>query len=178
MAGHPHTEAVLRSRIRDIPDFPQPGVTFRDITPLLADGEAFGAAIDAMSALEPAGDVDVVVGIEARGFILASAIAYHLGAGFVPIRKQGKLPSVTLAEHYSLEYGSATVEVHHDAVTPGTRVLLIDDVLATGGTAAAAVQLIRRIGAEILGVGVLIELVGLGGRATLPDIPVHALLTY
>lgn len=176
--GRPHVEAVLRERIRDVPDFPQPGITFRDITPLLADGEAFGAAIDAMAALEPAGEIDVVVGIEARGFILASAVAYHLGAGFVPIRKRGKLPSVTLTEEYSLEYGSASVEVHRDAFAPGTRVLVVDDVLATGGTAAAAVQLARRAGAEVVAVGVLIELTALGGRAALPDVAVHALLTY
>lgn len=173
-----HIEAVLRERVRDVPDFPQPGVTFRDITPLLADGEAFGAAIDAMAALEPAGEVDIVVGIEARGFILASAVAYHLGAGFVPIRKSGKLPSVTLTEEYSLEYGSASVEVHRDAFPPGTKVLVVDDVLATGGTAAAAIQLVRRAGAEVVAVGVLIELAALGGRAALPDLPVHALLTY
>lgn len=174
----PHVEAVLRSRVRDVPDFPQPGVTFRDITPLLGDGEAFTAAVDAMTASEIAGDVDAVVGIEARGFILGAAIAYRLGAGFVPVRKQGKLPSPTAAEEYRLEYGSATVEVHLDAFVGGSRVLVVDDVLATGGTAAAAVQLVRRVGGDVVAVSVLIELDALGGRSALPDVAVHSLLRY
>jgi adenine phosphoribosyltransferase len=173
-----HVEAVLRSHVRDVPDFPQAGVTFRDITPLLGDGEAFTAAVDAMTATEIAGDVDAVVGIEARGFILGAAIAYRLGAGFVPVRKQGKLPSATAAEDYLLEYGSATVEVHLDAFVGGSRVLVVDDVLATGGTAAAAVQLVRRVGGDVVALSVLIELEALGGRAALPDVPVHSLLRY
>jgi adenine phosphoribosyltransferase len=173
-----HVEAVLRTRVRDIPDFPQPGVTFRDITPLLADGEAFSAAVDAMGAMEDAGEVDIVVGIEARGFILGAAVACRLGAGFVPMRKQGKLPHVTWAESYSLEYGSATIEVHQDALPPGSRVLVVDDVLATGGTAAAAVQLVRRSRAELVAVSVLIELAALHGREALPGIPLHSLLAY
>jgi adenine phosphoribosyltransferase len=173
-----HVESVLRSHVRDVPDFPEAGVTFRDITPLLGDGEAFTAAVDAMTATEIAADVDAVVGIEARGFILGAAIAYRLGAGFVPVRKQGKLPSATATEEYLLEYGSATVEVHLDAFVGGSRVLVVDDVLATGGTAAAAVQLVRRVGGDVVAVSVLIELEALGGRAALPDVPVHSLLRY
>jgi adenine phosphoribosyltransferase len=165
---------LIRQRIRDIPDYPQPGVMFKDITPLLADGAAFAAAVDALAAGHA--DVDKVAGIEARGFILAAPVALALGAGFVPVRKQGKLPAATLAETYQLEYGTATVEIHHDALTPGERVLIVDDVLATGGTAAATARLIRRVGAEVAGICVLLELEFLSGRASLPDLEVRALL--
>jgi len=165
---------IIRQRIRDIPDYPQPGVVFKDITPLLADGAAFAAAVDALAAGHAG--VDKVAGIEARGFILAAPVALALGAGFVPVRKQGKLPAATLAETYQLEYGTATVEIHHDALAPGERVLIVDDVLATGGTAAATARLIRRCGAEVAGICVLLELEFLAGRASLPDLEVRALL--
>jgi adenine phosphoribosyltransferase len=164
----------LRRLIRDIPDYPRPGVMFKDITPLLADAEAFALAVDALAAGHE--DVDKVVGIEARGFILGAPVARQLGVGFVPVRKKGKLPGPTRAQSYELEYGSETVEVHTDAFEPGERVLLIDDVLATGGTAAATAELIRRSGAEVAAIGVLIELGFLGGRDNLPGLNIRALL--
>ena len=165
---------LITTLVRDIPDYPQRGVVFKDITPLLADGQAFSAVVDALAGLY--GPVDKVAGIEARGFILAAPVACCLRAGFVPVRKQGKLPAETLAESYQLEYGTATVEVHVDAFQPGDRVLIVDDVLATGGTAAASVSLVRRSGAEVVAVSVLLELGFLGGRARLPDVEVRSLL--
>ncbi|MGO8956516.1 MAG: adenine phosphoribosyltransferase [Streptosporangiaceae bacterium] len=165
---------LLQSMIRDIPDYPQPGVVFKDITPLLADGPAFAAMVAALAAGSEG--VTKVAGIEARGFILAAAVATVLGAGFVPVRKQGKLPAPTFAQSYDLEYGSATIEVHTDAFAPGDKVLIVDDVLATGGTAAATAGLIRRTGAELTGIAVLLELGFLAGRAKLPGLEVRALL--
>ncbi len=166
---------LLRARIRDIPDYPQPGIVFKDITPLLADGPAFAATVAEMAVGHA--DVDKVAGIEARGFILAAPVAYALNAGFVPVRKQGKLPAATYAQSYALEYGTATLEVHTDAFAPGERVLIVDDVLATGGTAAATAELVRRCGATLDGIVVLLELDFLQGRAKLPELPVRALLT-
>jgi adenine phosphoribosyltransferase len=166
---------LITSRVRNIPDYPQPGVVFKDITPLLADGKAFGAVIEALAALY--GPVDKVAGIEARGFILAAPVACRLGAGFVPIRKKGKLPGATFGQDYELEYGTSTLEVLTDAFLPTDRVLVIDDVLATGGTAQATVNLVRRSGAQVAGLAVLLELSFLSGRAKLADVPVTALLT-
>ncbi len=165
---------LIRARIRDVPDYPQPGVVFKDITPLLADGAAFAAVVRALAAGH--GRIDKVAGIEARGFILAAPVACALGAGFVPVRKEGKLPGPTYAQSYQLEYGMATVEVHSDAFTPGERVLIIDDVLATGGTAAATAQLVQRGGAQVVAISVLLELGFLDGRAKLPDLEVRSLL--
>jgi adenine phosphoribosyltransferase len=159
--------------IRDIPDYPRPGIVFKDITPLLADAAALAAVVDALAA--PHRGVDKVVGIEARGFILAAPVACRLGAGFVPVRKQGKLPWSTFAEDYELEYATATVEVHTDAFRGGERVLIVDDVLATGGTAAATARLVRRAGAEVEGVAVLLELTALDGRSRLPGMTVRSL---
>jgi adenine phosphoribosyltransferase len=170
------TQLIL-GRIRDIPDYPKPGVVFKDITPLLADHTAFAAVVDAIVAYYGRGTIDKVVGIEARGFILAAPVAYHFGAGFVPVRKKGKLPAATLAESYELEYGSETIEVHQDAFTQGEQVLIVDDVLATGGTAKAAADLVRRAGAEVAGMSVLMELGFLNGRDRLTDLDVHALVT-
>jgi len=166
-------ELVL-SRIRDIPDFPQAGVQFRDFTPLLADGAAFGAVVEDIAG-RYAGAVDVVVGIEARGFILGAAVAYHLGIGFVPVRKSGKLPGPSLREEYSLEYGNAVLEVHEGALRPGQRVLVVDDVLATGGTVAATCRLVERAGATVTGVDVVLELTFLNGRDTVGDRPLYAI---
>ena len=166
---------LITTLVRDIPDYPQRGVVFKDITPLLADGQAFSAVVDALAAVY--GPVDKVAGIEARGFILAAPVACRLGAGFVPIRKKGKLPGVTFAQDYDLEYGTATIEVLTDAFSPDDRVLVIDDVLATGGTARATVDLVHRTGAQVAGLAVLLELSFLNGRAKLPDLPVSALLT-
>jgi adenine phosphoribosyltransferase len=171
--------ALLASRVREIPDYPKPGVVFRDITPLLADHDAFAAAIDAIADRYDAGAVDKVVGIEARGFIVAAPVAYRVGAGFVPVRKAGKLPAATYDASYELEYDTATIEVHRDAFGAGERVLIVDDVLATGGTAAAAAALVERAGAKVAGISVLIELTFLGGRERLHGAgrDVHALLT-
>ena len=166
---------LITSRVRDVPDYPQPGVMFKDITPLLGDGKAFSAVVDGLAALY--GPVDKVAGIEARGFILAAPVACRLGAGFVPIRKKGKLPGATFAQDYALEYGVSTLEVQCDAFDPSDRVLVIDDVLATGGTAEASVNLVRRSGAQVAGIAMLIELSFLNGRAKLPGLPVTALLT-
>jgi adenine phosphoribosyltransferase len=166
---------LLRLHVRDVPDWPQPGVVFKDITPLLADAEGFTAVVDALVA--DTGPVDRVVGIEARGFILGAPVAYSLRSGFVPVRKQGKLPAPTLIEAYVLEYGEAVLEIRHDTIQTGDRVLIVDDVLATGGTAAAAVELVRRAGGEVVGIHVLIELGFLDGRARLEGVPVRSLLT-
>jgi adenine phosphoribosyltransferase len=173
--GTPDIAALLRARIRDIPDYPQPGILFKDITPLLADGAAFCAVVAELAAGHEG--VGKVAGIEARGFILAAPVACALGAGFVPVRKQGKLPAKTYQESYALEYGTATLEVHTDAFVPGEQVLIVDDVLATGGTAAATARLVRRCGATVAGIVVLLELGFLDGRNKLPDLPVRALLT-
>lgn len=170
--------ALLRERVRDIADFPEPGVTFKDITPLLADHTAFAGAIDAIVSHHGRGTIDKVAGIEARGFIVAAAVAYHFGAGFVPVRKLGKLPSATYQASYALEYGEATLEVHRDAFGANDRVLLVDDVLATGGTVKAAAGLVERAGGQVAGCSVLLELSALGGRQRLSGLDVHALLTY
>jgi len=152
---------LIKAKVRDVPDYPQAGIVFKDITPLLAAGH---------------GPVDKVAGIEARGFILAAPVASQLGSGFVPVRKHGRLPGPTYAESYDLEYGTATIEVHQDAFAPGERVLIVDDVLATGGTAAATVTLVERAGAEVVGVAVILELAFLGGRARLATGQLRSLL--
>ena len=171
--------AWLEDLIRDIPDYPRPGVTFRDITPLLADHDGFSSVIEALARAgrDAAGNVvvDKVVGMEARGFILAAPVALALGAGFVPVRKAGKLPGPTHAVSYELEYGEATLEVHQDALGEGERVLLIDDVLATGGTAAATRALVEECGAHVHAFAVLMELSFLPGRESLGDLPLHVL---
>jgi adenine phosphoribosyltransferase len=170
--------AALRRLIRDIPDFPQAGVTFRDVTPLLAAAAEFAAAVDALAA--PYADVGVskVAGVEARGFLFAAPVALRLGAGVVPVRKVGKLPWRTVRAAYSLEYANAEIEIHEDGVTEGDRVLLVDDVLASGGTADAAARLLTSLGAEVLGASFLLELAELGGRGVLADLPVRSLVTY
>jgi adenine phosphoribosyltransferase len=167
-----------RSLIRDIPDFPQPGIVFKDITPLLADYVSFSSVIDLIVVHYGRGTVDKVVGIEARGFILASPVAYHFGAGFVPVRKAGKLPGATEREEYALEYGTASLEVHRDAIAPGERVLIVDDVLATGGTAMATATLMERLGGKVVGIATLIELGFLGGRDRLAAYDMFSLITY
>jgi adenine phosphoribosyltransferase len=168
----------LKALVRDVPDFPQEGIVFKDITPLLADPIAFSTVIDLIVVHFGRGNVDKVVWIEARGFILASPVAYHFGAGFVPVRKKDKLPWETESADYALEYGTATLEVHRDAVTPGERVLIVDDVLATGGTAAATAQLVERIGGKVIGIACLIELGFLNGRDKLEGHDLFSLITY
>ena len=165
---------LIRARIRDVSDYPQPGILFKDITPLLADGPAFGAVVRGLA--DGHGPVGKVAGIEARGFILAASVACRLGAGFVPVRKQGRLPAPTYAQSYQLEYGTATIEVHQDAFEPGERVLIVDDVLATGGTAEATAELVRRAGARVAAIAVILELGFLDGRARLPQDTVRSLL--
>lgn len=167
---------LLLRLVRDVPDFPAPGVVFKDIAPLLADGPAFAAVIGHF-ADRYRGQVDVVVGVEARGFMLAAPVAVELGVGFVPVRKAGKLPGATHRISYDLEYGSAAVEVQADAFHPGQRVLVLDDVLATGGTAEASCELVERAGAQVVEVAMLMELSFLGGRERLPGRVVHSLLT-
>ena len=169
---------ALKKRIRHVPDFPKPGILFYDVTTLLQDGEGFRMAVDAMSEPHKAGSVDLVVGIESRGFIFGAAMADRLKAGFAPVRKLGKLPSKTRRASYSLEYGTDALEVHEDAAASGQRVLIVDDLLATGGTASATVNLVRGLGAEIVGVQFLIELVGLEGRKQLAGEKVHTVLQY
>ncbi len=168
----------VKALVRDIPDFPQEGVVFKDITPLLADELAFSTVIDLIVVHFGRGNVDKVVGIEARGFILASPVAYHFGAGFVPVRKAGKLPWETEAAEYDLEYGTATLEIHRDAVAPGERVLIVDDVLATGGTARAAARLVEQIGGKVVGISCLIELGFLNGRDKLQGYDLFTLISY
>ena len=165
---------LIKARVRDVADYPQPGVVFKDITPLLADGKALAAVVGALAGGH--GPVDKVAGIEARGFILAASVACQLGSGFVPVRKQGRLPGPTYARSYQLEYGTATIEVHQDAFTPGERVLIVDDVLATGGTAEATTDLVRRAGAEVAGIAVILELSFLGGRGRLAEQNLRSLL--
>jgi adenine phosphoribosyltransferase len=178
MTDRAATPAEISAAIRDIPNFPKPGIQFKDITPVLADGRLFAATIDHLLTGFKPGDIDVVVGIDARGFIFAGAAALRLGCGFVPVRKKGKLPFDTYEASYDLEYGSNTIAMHTDAVKPGCRVALIDDVLATGGTAAAAVELLKRGGAVIVEVGFVIELGFLNGRSKLGDVPVRSVVTY
>lgn len=168
--------ARVGALVRDVPDFPEPGVVFRDITPVLADGAAFTTVSVALAAL--AGEADLIVGVEARGFLLGAAAALTAGTGIVPIRKAGKLPRVAASRHYELEYGAATLELPADVVPAGARVLVVDDVLATGGTAAAACDLVAAAHAEVVGFAAMIEIAALGGRARLGDVPVHTLITY
>lgn len=170
--------AEMESFIRAIPDFPIPGILFRDITPLLGDKRAFAAAIDMMTSAFADARIDHVVAIEARGYILGAPIAYGLGAGFVPVRKPGKLPYEKIDVDYALEYGTNTLEMHKDAVAAGDRVLLVDDLLATGGTAAATRRLLERIGADVVGIAFLIELTALGGRAKLEGAEIRSFITY
>ncbi len=168
----------LAQAIRTIPDFPQPGIQFKDITPVLANARLFAGCIDQLTAPFQCGEVDAIVGIDARGFIFAAAVALKLGCGFVPVRKKGKLPYQTYEQSYQLEYGSNTIAIHVDAVKPGSRVLLVDDLLATGGTAAAAAMLLRKVGANILEISFFIELSFLNGREKLKGFPVRSLVSY
>ncbi len=172
------TAADLDSAIRDVPDFPKPGILFKDITPVLGDPTLFKTSMELLAAT--AGDVkiDKVVGIDARGFIFAAGVAQLLGAGFVPVRKKGKLPWTTREMAYTLEYGESVVEIHEDAVKPGEKILLVDDLLATGGTAAASTKLLKALDAEIVGISFLIELTGLKGREALNQPKVHSILSY
>jgi adenine phosphoribosyltransferase len=168
----------LKKYIRDVPDYPQKGIIFRDITPLLGDKKIFAEVVDLMSRAWMSQPPDLVAAIEARGFIPGAAMAVKLGAGFVPIRKTGKLPWSTVTESYDLEYGTDSLEVHSDALQPGQKVLIVDDVLATGGTASAAVRLMRKLGAAVVGVEVLIELTYLDGRQRLSDVKLVSEITY
>jgi adenine phosphoribosyltransferase len=168
----------LTSLIRDIPDFPEPGIVFKDITPVLADARAFSELIDAMTAPYVDANISKVAGIEARGFTLATPVADRLGAGFIPVRKPGKLPHDTVGEEYTLEYGTDSLEIHTDSAHEGERLLLVDDVIATGGTASAAIRLLRGIGANVVGFSVFIELGFLNGAEKLDGVPLHALITY
>ena len=172
------TMTDLKTQIRHVPDFPKPGILFYDITPLLQDAAGFRAAIDSLAIPFQDQGIDVVVGIESRGFIFAAPLADRLGAGFAPVRKPGKLPSTCVRESYALEYGTDTLEIHEDAVKKGQRVLIVDDLLATGGTARATTDLVKKIGGTVHALAFLIELVGLNGRAKLAGEHVHASLRY
>ncbi|MCY4601954.1 MAG: adenine phosphoribosyltransferase [Acidobacteria bacterium] len=169
---------ALKQLIRDVPDFPKPGILFKDITTLLCDAGGLRSAVDCLAEPYREARLDKVVGIESRGFIFGAAVADRLGVGFVPVRKPGKLPAATLSASYALEYGTDTLEMHRDALGPGQRVLVVDDLLATGGTARAAVSLVRECGAEVAGVAFLIELEALNGRAQLPDEQLFTVLRY
>lgn len=168
----------LKLNIRDVPDFPKPGIMFKDITPLLSNGAAFAHAIDTIAAHFEGERIDAVLGAEARGFILGAALAYKLGCGFIPARKPGKLPHLVTQAVYELEYGTDTLEIHEDSIIPGARVLIADDVLATGGTAGAKAELVRKAGGEVVGLAFLIELKFLGGRDKLVDYDIFSLITY
>jgi adenine phosphoribosyltransferase len=170
--------AQIQSLIRAIPDFPIPGILFRDITPLLSDRAGFRATIDLFVDRFRDERVDAVVGIEARGYMIGAPVAYELGAGFVPVRKPGKLPGEKFSEEYALEYGTNTLEIHADAVGHGKRVLVVDDLLATGGTIAATLRLLQKLGADVVGVAVLIELAALNGRAAIEGADVTSFITY
>jgi len=174
----PVTAPEIERAIRNVPDFPKPGIQFKDITPVLADARLFAGSIELLTEKFKPGTVDAVVGIDARGFIFAAAAATRLHAGFVPVRKRGKLPYKTIEQDYALEYGHATVAMHVDALKPGARVVLIDDLLATGGTSAAAVGLMQKLGAQILEITFLIELKFLNGREKLKGLPVRSVVVY
>lgn len=177
--SHDVSEAAnLRRWIRDVPDFPKPGVLFKDITPLLKDAAGLALAVELMVQPFRNNRVDLIVGAESRGFIFGTAAAKALSVGFVPVRKPGKLPSATRRHEYSLEYGTDALEIHADALEPGQRVLVVDDLLATGGTLSACCALVQEAGAEVAGVVVLIELLALGGREQLPDVPVFSVISY
>jgi len=171
---------TVRDYIRTIPDFPHKGIMFRDVTTLFADARGMRLCVDQLVAPFAREEIDAVAGLEARGFILGGAVAHQLGSGFVPIRKKGKLPAATYEQEYALEYGTATVEVHRDALQPGARVLMVDDLLATGGTAKAGIALLERLGAEIIGCAFVVDLPDLGGRAVLEDMgmPIHTLCDF
>jgi adenine phosphoribosyltransferase len=168
----------LRKLIREVPDFPKPGILFYDITTLLKDPAAFREVIDRMVEQVKGTEIDVVVGMESRGFIFSAPIAYQLGAGFVPVRKLGKLPAETIEVEYALEYGTATLEIHRDAIQPGQKVLIVDDLLATGGTVMGTIELVQRLGGEVAGLSFMVELSALKGRDQLAQFAIHALLTY
>ena len=168
----------LRAKIREVPDFPKPGILFYDITTLLKDAAAFRESIDLLSAPFRGRQIDVVVGIESRGFIFSAPMALGLNAGFVPVRKLGKLPAETLSVEYALEYGTNTLEIHRDAITPGQQVLVVDNLLATGGTVNGTIELVRRLGGEVAGLAFLVELTFLKGRDRLRGHEVHAVISY
>ena len=171
-------ETHLRSLIRDVPDFPQPGILFKDITTLIRDREAFRDVIDGIARAYRGLQIDLVVGVESRGFIFAAPVALDLHAGFVPVRKPGKLPAQVISQSYELEYGRNTLELHEDAIVPGQRILIVDDVLATGGSLEATIALVERLGGVVVGVTVVIELGFLGGRERLAGHSIHSLITY
>ena len=170
--------ALLRARVRDVPDFPKPGILFRDLTPLMGDGVAMREAVDLLAEAAVRHRPELIVAIESRGFIFGAPVAASLGVGFVPVRKPGKLPHKTRRRSYDLEYGTDALEMHADAVVEGARVVIVDDLLATGGTAAATVDLVREIGGEVVGAAFVVELELLRGRDRLTGVPVDALLTY
>jgi adenine phosphoribosyltransferase len=168
----------IRSRVRDVPDFPKPGIVFKDITPILADPRAFNLCLDLLAERYDGQPLDAIVGIESRGFIFGAALASRMRKAFVPARKPGKLPSAALRVAYDLEYGSDAVEIHRDAITPGAQTLIVDDLIATGGTAWAACELVRQLGGEVIGAAFVIELAFLGGVKRLGPVPTHALIRY
>ncbi|HWN94230.1 MAG TPA: adenine phosphoribosyltransferase [Methylomirabilota bacterium] len=178
MSNAPASAATIRNAIRNIPDFPKPGIHFKDITPVLGDAKLFAASIDLLTSSFKPGEVDFVIGIDARGFIFASGAALKWGAGLVPIRKKGKLPYQTHEESYDLEYGSSVLAIHTDAIKPGSRVVLVDDLLATGGTASAAASLVQKLGGNLLEVTFLIELEFLKGRDRLKNAPVRSIVRF
>lgn len=178
MSTNTAAAASLEAAIRNVPDFPKPGIQFKDITPVLSDAALFASCIEQLIGSHKPGSIDVVVGIDARGFIFAAPAAIKLGAGFVPVRKKGKLPFDTMEESYDFEYGSNTVAIHTDAIRPGTRILLIDDLLATGGTASAALNLLQKSRAQIVEVVFFIELAFLNGRDRFKGLPIRSLVTY
>jgi adenine phosphoribosyltransferase len=167
-----------KTKIRDIPDFPQPGILFRDITPLLGDGAMYRQAIDQLAEFARRHNADLIVGPEARGYVVGAPLAYALGVGFVPVRKKGKLPAATVSVEYALEYGTDTLEIHADAVKPGQRVIVADDLLATGGTISATIELVQKLGGVVVGAAFFIELRDLGGREKLQGIEIETLVAY